>query len=176
MLSWREADEDMRAMSVHRRTVGYVRLTDELVDALVRHGPWLEIGAGSGALSKAIRLKGGRSVPTDNYTWSDQLPVGQIDKVWKCDGVRAAGFIKKLPSVGLLTSWPYMDSMAHDAAALLGIGQKLAYIGEGEGGCTANDDFFDLVDNQFEVVEEVPVHQFWGLHDRMTIFRRTSHA
>lgn len=162
----------------HIREHGYVKITDEIVTALVANGPWLEIGAGPGALAEAIKKAGGRVVATDNYSWTGKNMqvrgnwVGQHGKVYKAEAAHAATWIRRRPSIGLLTSWPYMDSMAFDAASLLVPGQKLAYIGENRGGCTASTEFFDLMDAKFEIIDGAGVDQFYGLHDHLTIFRR----
>jgi hypothetical protein len=49
-------------------------------------------------------------------------------------------------------------------------GRTLAFIGEGEGGCTADDEFFRLLETG-EEVESIPLPQWDGLHDHLTIYR-----
>ena len=44
--------------------------------------------------------------------------------------------------------------------------------GEGHGGCTGTDDFFEKLDAEFELAAEVRIPQFEHLHDYMTVYER----
>ena len=54
---------------LHIREIGYVRVDERVSAFLAKHGPWLEIGAGTGALAHGIKLAGGRIVATDDFSW-----------------------------------------------------------------------------------------------------------
>ena len=71
----------------------------------------------------------------------------------------------------LFLCWPYMDDMAYQALGLYQ-GQTVIYIGEGRGGCCANDEFFSTLADDWEAVEEVEIPQWWGVHDYLTVYRR----
>lgn len=60
--------------------------------------------------------------------------------------------------------------MAHRALAAYA-GSTVIYIGEGHGGCTANDAFFDALAH-WTVEREVELPQWWGVHDALTVYRR----
>lgn len=80
--------------------------------------------------------------------------------------------VVKHPDRTLLLSWPpySMDIAVRTLNAYRG--NRLIYIGEPEGGCTASDLFFEVLDQEWkEVVEHRPV-QWWGLHDRITVYER----
>jgi hypothetical protein len=71
----------------------------------------------------------------------------------------------------LLLSWPPMDEAGHLALAAYR-GNRLIYIGEGEGGCCGDDDLFALIERDWvEVAEHRPV-QWHGLHDYITVYDR----
>lgn len=73
----------------------------------------------------------------------------------------------------LFLCWPpYDEPMAYEALKAFK-GQYLWYIGEDEGGCTAGDDFFQLLDSQWELIETCPEFYSWsGLHDELRLYRR----
>jgi hypothetical protein len=51
-------------------------------------------------------------------------------------------------------------------------GEYVAYVGEGDGGCTADDRFHRVLAERWSEVETVPIPQWYGLHDRLEIYRR----
>lgn len=72
----------------------------------------------------------------------------------------------------LLLSWPPYDSP--DGAAIVRAypGDRVIYIGEGDGGCTGDDDLHELLRTEWrEVAGHVPV-QWFGMHDRVTVYDR----
>lgn len=103
-------------------------------------------------------------------------------------GVEAAAWH---PRRTLLLVWPpYAESMA--ALALLRYwaagGETLAYVGEGSGGCTGDDRFHALLGDPwwydededegpppgalFDLVEDVAVPSWAGIHDHLYVYRR----
>lgn len=178
MPSLREYIDDSKARSDYIASTAYGRITPEVVAALVSHGPWIEVAAGTGALTAAIKLAGGWSIASDDYSWNSRpiygTPnwVGSVGRVHKLDGMRAASHLKRHPRIGLLMSWPYMEEWPTKAARQIPIGQKLAYIGEGMGGCTGADSLYELLDDDFTLLEEVNFAQWYGLHDNLSIYQR----
>ena len=78
------------------------------------------------------------------------------------------------PDAALFLCWPpYNTSMAYDALRFYS-GDMLIYCGEGRGGCTASDPFFQLVAEEWELVaENSSTHIAWdGIRDRVAIFTR----
>jgi hypothetical protein len=73
----------------------------------------------------------------------------------------------------LLLVWPPLDdSMAADALRLFR-GDLLIYCGEEATGCTAGDDFFDLLDEAWERVGTSPHHRTWqACDDILAAWRR----
>lgn len=85
------------------------------------------------------------------------------------------GSVEKLaehPDRVLLLCWPpYDNPFAADALRAFQ-GDTLIYIGEGTGGCCADDDFFDLLD-EWEEVDYFREHVQWsGLRDGAGVYRR----
>jgi hypothetical protein len=77
------------------------------------------------------------------------------------------------PGSALLLCWPsYSKPWAEQALAAYR-GDLLIYIGEGEGGCCADDGLFDRLDREWSEVESSPHHlTWWGIHDQMIVYRR----
>ena len=51
-------------------------------------------------------------------------------------------------------------------------GNRIAYIGEGGGGCTGDDTFHARLAIDWHLEREVEIPQYLGLHDRLWIYRR----
>lgn len=85
------------------------------------------------------------------------------------DGIEAAALHAERT---LLLSWPPMTS---DGAAIVRAyrGDRVIYIGEGESGCTGDDELHELLAKQWrEVADHTPI-QWDGIHDRITVHERT---
>lgn len=80
---------------------------------------------------------------------------------------------KHHPDRALFLCWPsYSDPWAAQSLACYS-GDLLIYAGEGEGGCTADDEFFRLLDAEWEEAGESPAHfSYWGIHCYLTAYRR----
>ncbi len=116
--------------------------TDEALDAILDLGPVVEIGAGTGYWSKLLRERGGNVVAYDlmGDKWAKWFPDGLLDRVELGD-VDMAG---KHADRTLLLVWPpYSSPMAFDALVAYekAGGRHVVYVGEGQGGCTGDDDF-----------------------------------
>jgi hypothetical protein len=75
----------------------------------------------------------------------------------------------------LLLCWPtYSDGWAAQALGAYQ-GDQLFYIGEGPGGCCADDGFFDLLGKEWEDAGDCPHHvTYSGIHCYLTEYRRKS--
>ena len=77
------------------------------------------------------------------------------------------------PDRALFLCWPsYAEPWAAQSLACY-TGDLLVYCGEGEGGCTADDGFFELLAAEWEEVSDSAAHvSYWGIHDYLTAYRR----
>ena len=132
----------------------------------------VELNAGIGWLSYWLTKY---NVPVfraiDNKTWKgheDHLPI-----ITEADSIQ---YVKKHSGTDLyILSWPYMDDVALHIWQAMKKGQYLLYIGEGDGGCTANDKFHEVtglyeVDDIWEMNRNAV--SFWGIHDKPTLFKK----
>jgi hypothetical protein len=130
----------------------------------------LSIGAGRGFVERLLGLEvtctdamlthGANALDFKFKTFMD---------VVKCDAEEAMKKFKDHD--GLLLCWPSNnDPMAFEALSAFAErnnpNARVVYIGEGKWGCTANDAFFELLENKFEQVFEIEgVSMSSDLHD-----------
>ena len=165
---------------------------EEALDLIASYGPVVEIGAGTGYWAKMLRARDCDVIAYDKMEdrWRHWFPGGTVDTVLVGDTDKAAAHADRT----LLLVWPpYEDPMAFDAVTAYteAGGQRVIYIGEGSGGCTANDDFFTLMDKEcyirwddethdcathppsvWQEVKSIAVPQWDGIHDYLTVFER----
>jgi len=80
--------------------------------------------------------------------------------------------VRRWPERTPFLSWPsYGESWACQAARWTWA-EHFVYVGEGEGGCTADDAFFVYMERAWELIEEVWIPQWPGIHDRLFVWRR----
>jgi hypothetical protein len=79
------------------------------------------------------------------------------------------------PGRALLLCWPsYSDPWAARALAAYGGGQ-LFYVGEGDGGCCADDELFGALRGEWEEAGDCPAHvSYRGIHCRLAEYRRAA--
>jgi hypothetical protein len=134
----------------------------------------LEVMAGRGILSLALRQKGIDIIATDDFSWSEMDAFKKwkttVTEVERLDAVESVVKYGEYIDI-LIMSWPYMDDTAYKVIRKLNEANPHAlvvYIGEGYGGCTANDDFFEhfneIDDESFKVVVK-NFERWFGLHD-----------
>lgn len=77
------------------------------------------------------------------------------------------------PARSLLLCWPSYDESWGTEALRAYKGTQLFYAGEGPGGCTADDEFFDLLAAGWDEVGDCPHHvTYSGIHCYLTEYRR----
>jgi len=111
----------------------------------------------------------------DNKTWFDYKKHDKFLPIVRKDD--AVQFVRNNPQTDMFVlSWPYMDPLARMIWDNMRAGQYLLYIGEGEGGCTADDSFFEAVRNheitnnkEFNLFKKEFI-QFRGLYDRPELY------
>jgi hypothetical protein len=74
------------------------------------------------------------------------------------------------PQRSLLLSWPPYDAPIGVEVLRAFRGDRVVYIGEGEGGCCGDDVMFELLAAEWvEVTDHRPV-QWYGIHDWITVY------
>jgi hypothetical protein len=146
-------------------------LTDAMVQALKQYSPLLEVGSGTGYWAYELRQAGADIVVTDPAPYSGIAY--DPTKIWlEPERIDATVAVSKYPGRTLLMVWPSLERpWAHEALEAYE-GDALIYVGEGYGGCTADDAFHELLEARWTETQQIDMPQWWGLHDYCAIYRR----
>ena len=80
--------------------------------------------------------------------------------------------VAKHPDRTLFLCWPpYETSMARDCLDQY-CGDVLIHVGEGPGGCTGDDVFWEQIENEWFPAKHIKIPQWEAIHDSLTIFTR----
>lgn len=131
--------------------------------------------AGTGYWSKLLVNLGIDVCSYDNKSWPSHTP---HDHVGVLDG-DAPSVVRRFPNHTLFLAWPPYSSpvgfytVRNYRRNLVGQ-QRIIYIGEGNGGCTGDDEMHEELD---EYWDEIACHQpvqWWGMHDLVHVYDRRS--
>jgi hypothetical protein len=147
-------------------------LTKEMVNKIKPYGPILEVGAGTGYWAYEFKKRGVDYLATDAYPDRENRYFVGI-KAWSVVEKRPAiEAVRCYPDRTLLMSWPeYSEPWAVEALKEYK-GDIFIYVGEEEGGCCADDDFFEHLGNYWDEREQLDMPQFFGLHDVAIVYER----
>lgn len=149
--------------------------SEEAVKAIGAHAPILEVGAGLGYWAYEVDKAGFDIIATDPEPYSDNF----IEPGEEWFPVKRLGGVQAVNEFGagrtLLMVWPSyrLDWPADTLEAYLDAGGRaLIYVGEGEGGCTGNRRFHEILNERTPEEPEVTSIPFWaGIHDQMYVYR-----
>jgi SAM-dependent methyltransferase len=138
-----------------------------LIQFLVSNGPVLEVGAGQGFIARLVQQQGGDIRATDI-----DPAARHVEKI----SAEAAILEDKGKSL-ILSSWPSLNGdWFGEALHGMKSGQKVLYIGEGNGGATASETFFDQIGDTLIPLSLPEGHgfnyRFQGIHDTARLFER----
>lgn len=138
------------------------------IETVVAHSPIIEIGAGSGYWARLVMEAGGTVAACDV-----DPPPAKWAPVVEMDGI---AFLDALADVhedaALLLCWPPPCSEMADRALRAYDGETVVYVGEGRGGCTADEAFHERLHGEFELVETVAIPTYMGMRDRLEVWER----
>jgi hypothetical protein len=144
--------------------------TAEAIREVAKLSPLIEIGAGSGYWASLLEKSGATVEAFDKFPKENKY---KFTKTYTNIKTADEKILKDFPeNYNLFLCWPnYDNDFAYKALSLFK-GDKLAYIGEGEGGCTGNDQFHGLLKHDWEEIKSINIPQWDGIHDRLTIYQR----
>jgi hypothetical protein len=80
--------------------------------------------------------------------------------------------IDRHPDRVLFLAWPPYSEPSGARLLREYRGHRVIFIGEGDGGCTGDEDLHELLDAEWhEIASHRPI-QWWGLHDDITVYER----
>lgn len=175
-LTLQELDSDSRVnyRNTYIKYFGYTQITKLFAYNLAQFigdKKCLEIMAGKGCLSYALKQYDIDIIPTDNYNWDCQRLNQWLD-------VEELNCLDAIEKYGkdvdyIIIGWtPYGDPIIEEVFNKIkevNPDLEIIFIGEDVGGCTGTDDMFDNIeyirDERFDIVE-LSYFTWDGLHDR----------
>jgi hypothetical protein len=140
--------------------------------AILDCGPVIELGAGSGYWAMWVELCGG---DIKAYDIDPKGGSSYLDASAPKHFAVQPGSIEQLENARhrtLMLCWPpYADDFAQRALEAYR-GDRLIFIGEGWGGCTADDTFFDILETRWEEEKYIEIPRWSGIRDSLRIYKR----
>ena len=155
----------------YRTSVSWHIPNRDLIECLLRFGPIISVGSGYAYTESIAKSSGCDIIATDlsdpeNNGWCRDGK-NQMDVI----KMSAKEAINLYPERNVFMAWPpYDNPMAYEAVKSIKEGNFLIYIGEGGGGCTGDDDFFEYLYDNFKIVEEIDIKSWSGIYDNCTIY------
>jgi len=156
------------------KNYGYTIYTKENVREIAQHGPFIEIGAGTGYLAYLLEQMGTDVKCFDDYSWSTMTNIGAWHKVEKGSYEKIADYSDRT----LLLSWPpYSESFGYDVLTMFKNcdGRKMVYIGEMDG-CCGDDNFAHELEKWKVSRIKSHVNNWGGIYDDIYIAYRRGHG
>ena len=150
--------------------------TQELIDELAKHSPLVSVCSGFAYTESLLKLHHKIDViatdidPTNTNTFCKK---GEF--FMDIETLDAANAIIKYSDRNVFMAWPPYDTdTAFQVAKTMLVGKHLIYVGESQGGCNADDDFFNYLDSNFEEITDhnATIPQWMGLHDYVYIYKK----
>jgi hypothetical protein len=129
-----------------------------------------EIGAGSGYWAKLLNLLDVNIICFDDFSLNWNLRYFPIHSTKNFNGKEFINSILFKNAQHLFICWPYADYAIKYLREFKG--EYVYYCGEGNSGCCAGSDFFDLLNKNFEQIKHINIPQWRGIHDYFEISRR----
>jgi hypothetical protein len=174
-LSAEKWGENFKKREDFRKGVSWHIPTQELVDAIKKYSPIVSVGCGFGYTEKLAEKEGADIILTDispdiqnKWCISDKMefPNGVLS-------MDAKSAIKSFKDRNVFMAWPpYNNPMAYEVVKTMKVGRYLVYVGESEGGCTGDSNFFDMLNNKFSEVDDIYLPSWDGIYDNAKVYRK----
>ena len=149
---------------------------DQLTKFFVDKGPILEVGSGFGLWTGLLKAYGLDVVATDPFLSHGLDDVASSQRSSKTyTDVVCMNHLKAIETYNtpcLFLCWPSCGGSFAAEALIAFQGKYLIYIGEGLGGCTANDEFFDILYNNWTKLEYISIPSWNAINDGLYIYVR----
>lgn len=144
----------------------------EAIDFIGKYCPkTIDVMAGTGYWAYLLNQSGFDCIASD-ITLKNEY--GQRKKYINIEEMDALDAIEKYPDRDVIICWaPYTDDIAFKIAQKINKGRKIIHIGEGKGGCTADDKFYDLIfSEKYKPIDYYDIVRFEYINDRMFIIEK----
>lgn len=152
--------------------------TESALREIAALSPVVEMGAGTGYWSALLRRMGAEAVAFDRSPPGSLRSLVAACNPWHVDARRHCRVkvgtpvdLKMHGDKTLLLCWPPRGTMARQCLRHW-TGTYLVYVGELDGGMTADREFFEELRSSFDMAGLVQIPQWPGVSDVMTVWRR----
>ena len=157
---------------------GFVIPCKELIDALIEAAPIVEVGAGSGYMTRLMRVIGIDVIGSDLEGFKDDSHYGFIvgeHDLQQVNGVAAKTMVRRHPGRAVFCSWPSLNATwFRQMLRAMRIGQELIVVRED---ACAEDSAWQYLDDCFEERSLLDLPCFPGLHDHAGVYvKRRQHV
>lgn len=141
---------------------------EHALEVLAKHAPIVEIGAGNGYWARCLRERGVTVQAYDKKPYRNEYVCNR----WTAVAPGRARKAKQFSDHTLFLCWPpYRESFAADCLRLYQ-GDTVIVVGESDGGCTANAEFFDMLDKGFRHTDTIDIPRWFGINDYLRVYER----
>jgi hypothetical protein len=151
---------------------GFAIPNEEAIQKLVALSPIVEMGAGIGYWASLISAAGGQIEAYDKFLGAANAYSFKHREPWFPVQAGEPKLLTTHTARTLFLSWPCYESTFASECLAAFQGQTVVYIGEGMGGCTANDAFHECLKSQWKEVDFVAIPRWDGIHDWLTVYER----
>jgi hypothetical protein len=152
--------------------------TPEIIESLAQFSPLVEVGAGRGYWASLIQEVGGEidcfdeNPPDISETNPWCPPHDGWDRTFIKIHQAGPEIAAVYPEATLFLCWPpYNTPMAYDCLRQYE-GQRLVFVGEGDGGCCGDDAFWKLLDSEWNAVLTYDIPNWWSIRDYVSVWER----
>lgn len=168
----KKSTHEFQVRDLYIQQFGFAVLTEAAVSCIKKYAPLLEVGAGSGYWSYELQTHKVDIVATDPKTGKYRDLANHWQKYWTdVHSLSGLAALKAFPGRNLLTVWPDMSTWPSKTLKAF-TGEYVLYVGEGDGGATADHRFHVHLRDNFEGVELLDLPVFFGLHDHLEVWKR----
>lgn len=149
---------------------GFMIPCAELLDALATHAPIVEVGAGTGCMTRLMRIRGIDVIGSDIDGIMTDSGHGFIVGEHDDEQVRteAKTMVRRHPNRTVFCSWPtYRETWFKQALRAMRIGQKVIVTREE---CIASPETWGYLDSCFEELQLIDLPVFPYIHDYAGVY------
>lgn len=181
---WKEKLKNIRASfdirEEYTKNVGWFIITKEVVTILsefLKDKNTIEVLAGTGYFAKCIRDKG--NISRKQYKAYDNGSFMKYKNEFKTVTKKNTFNTPIKKADVIIMNWPeYSENHAERIVKKMVSGQYLIYNGETYGGCTGNDEFFNILERDFSILEDITSElndhhvRFFGINDYWHVYQK----
>lgn len=134
----------------------------------------IEIGSGLGAWAKLLQSEGISITPTDiSIDPNVNRQIGRSKGHTNIEVIDGVNAIKKYGDHSVLMMvWPPYDNPIAFNVLNSFKGNKVIFVGEGYGGCTADDNFFNLLEEEWSLYSYISIPSWPMINDGLFLYIR----